>query len=256
MSLKDRLIPLHTFLIYFFLFVPIAILVIFSFNTSKLNFTWQGFTLYWYAKLLTNESILNAFKNSLIVAVITTLLSTMIGTMVAFALVRYNFRGRRVLSSTILLPIIIPDIIEGISLLIFFVWMGVQLGLATIVIAHVAFCISFVAIVVRARLHGLDRSIEEAAMDLGADKFQTFFKITLPLIMPGVVAGALLAFTLSFDDFLITFFTAGVGSTTLPLKIYSMIKFGITPEINAISTIVLIFSMVLVLSSLKLQSAD
>lgn len=253
--MRDKLLSLYTSLIYFFLFAPIAILIIFSFNTSKLNFIWQGFTLHWYVKLLGNEAILSAFKNSLIVAILTTLLSTVIGTMLAFALVRYNFQGRAILNNTIYLPVIIPEIIQGISLLVFFVWIGMQLGISTIVIAHTAFCISFVAIVVKARLQGLDRTLEEAAMDLGADKIQTFLKITLPLTMPGIIAGALLAFTLSLDDFVITFFTAGVGSTTLPLKIYSMIKFGITPEINAISTILLLASMILMISFLKLQRA-
>lgn len=254
-EVKGKLLTLYTILIYFFLFAPIAILVIFSFNASKLNFVWQGFTFYWYWKLLSNEAILSAFKNSLIVAILTTLLSTVIGTLLAFALVRYDFRGRGVLNNTIFLPVIIPEIIQGISLLVFFVWIGMQLGISTIVIAHTAFCISFVAIVVKARLHGLDRTLEEAAMDLGANKIQTFLKITLPLTMPGIIAGALLAFTLSLDDFVITFFTAGVGSTTLPLKIYSMIKFGITPEINAISTILLLASMILMLSFLKLQNS-
>jgi spermidine/putrescine transport system permease protein len=256
MKLKDKLLVLHTSLIYFFLFAPIAILFIFSFNASKLNFVWQGFTLHWYLKLLSNEAILNAFKNSLIVAILTTLLSTLMGTMLAFGLVRYSFRGRTILNNTIFLPVIIPEIIEGISLLVFFVWIGMQLGISTIVIAHTAFCISFVAIVVKSRLHGLDRTLEEAAMDLGASKIQTFLKITLPLTTPGIIAGALLAFTLSLDDFVITFFTAGVGATTLPLKIYSMIKFGITPEINAISTILLLVSMLLMLCFLKLQKAE
>ncbi|MEM2924117.1 MAG: ABC transporter permease [Methanocellales archaeon] len=255
-EVKGKLLTLYTILIYFFLFAPIAILVIFSFNASKLNFVWQGFTFYWYWKLLSNEAILSAFKNSLIVAILTTLLSTVIGTLLAFALVRYDFRGRGVLNNTIFLPVIIPEIIQGISLLVFFVWIGMQLGISTIVIAHTAFCISFVAIVVKARLHGLDRTLEEAAMDLGANKIQTFLKITLPLTMPGIIAGALLAFTLSLDDFVITFFTAGVGSTTLPLKIYSMIKFGITPEINAISTILLLVSIILMFCFLKLQRAE
>lgn len=254
--MKEKLLALYTILIYFFLFAPIAILVIFSFNSSKLNFVWQGFTLHWYWKLLSNEAILNAFKNSLIVAILTTLLSTVIGTMLAFALVRYDFRGKAILNNTIFLPVIIPEIIQGISLLVFFVWIGMQLGISTIVIAHTAFCISFVAIVVKARLHGLDRTLEEAAMDLGANKIQTFLKITLPLTMPGIIAGALLAFTLSLDDFVITFFTAGVGSTTLPLKIYSMIKFGITPEINAISTILLLVSILLMFCFLKLQRVE
>jgi spermidine/putrescine transport system permease protein len=194
-----------------------------------------------------------ALRNSLIVAVVATLLSTVIGTMVALVMERHHFPGKLAFDALLYLPVIIPDIAMAVMLLLFFVLIQFRLSLITIIISHVAFMISFVAIVVRARLVGFDRSLEEAAQDLGANELQTFRYVTLPLLMPGILAGALLAFTLSLDDFVITFFTAGVGSTTLPLRIYSMVKLGITPEINAVSTLLLAASMVLVLASLLLQ---
>lgn len=247
----DKTLMLHSFFVYLFLYAPIVILIIFSFNTSKLNAVWRGFTFDWYIKLFQEPLILRAFKNSMIIAIVTTILSTIIGTLLAFGMNRYEFFGKRIYDSFIYLPIIIPEIIEALSLLIFFSFIGFALGLTTVIIGHTAFDISFVAVIVRARLAGFDRSLEEAAMDLGADEVTTFFKITLPLIMPGILAGALLAFTLSFDDYLKTAFTAGVGATTLPLQIYSMIKFGVTPSINALSTISLLITLSLILLSQK-----
>ena len=238
---------------YIFLYVPIIILVIFSFNSSRFVTTWAGFSFRWYGELFRNEAMMVALKNSLIVAVASTLISTVFGTMVALAMERRRFVGKMAFDALLYLPIIIPDIAMAVMLLLFFVWANIGLSLITIIIAHVAFNISFVAIVVRARLVGFDRSLEEAAQDLGANELQTFWYVTLPLLMPGILAGALLAFTLSLDDFVITFFTAGVGSTTLPLRIYSMVKLGITPEINAISTLMLAASMTLVMASLFLQ---
>ncbi|RMF36611.1 MAG: ABC transporter permease [Chloroflexi bacterium] len=214
---------------------------------------WGGFTLAWYGKLLGNEAIGVALKNSIIVAGTATLVSTVFGTMVALAMSRYTFWGKMAFDALLYLPIIIPDIAMAVMLLLFFVLSRVQLGLPTIIISHIAFNISFVAVVVRARLAYFDVTLEEAAQDLYANEWQTFRRVTLPLIMPGILGGALLAFTLSLDDFVITFFTAGVGSTTLPLRIYSMIKLGITPEINALSSLMLIASMTLVLLSLFLQ---
>jgi spermidine/putrescine transport system permease protein len=238
---------------YIFLYVPIIILVIFSFNSSRFVTSWAGFSFRWYGELFRNEAMMVALKNSLIVAVASTLISTVFGTMVALAMERRRFVGKMAFDALLYLPIIIPDIAMAVMLLLFFVWANIGLSLITIIIAHVAFNISFVAIVVRARLVGFDRSLEEAAQDLGANELQTFWHITLPLLMPGILAGALLAFTLSLDDFVITFFTAGVGSTTLPLRIYSMVKLGITPEINAISSLMLAASMTLVMASLFLQ---
>jgi len=238
---------------YLFLYAPIVILVVFSFNASRFVTSWSGFSFRWYGELLQNEGFATALKNSLIVALASTLISTVFGTMVALVMERHQFFGRLAFDALLYLPIIIPDIAMAVMLLLFFVMSSIKLSLITIIIAHVAFNISFVAIVVRARLVGFDRSLEEAAQDLGANELQTFWYVTLPLLMPGILAGALLAFTLSLDDFVITFFTAGVGSTTLPLRIYSMVKLGITPEINAISTLMLLASMILVLVSLLLQ---
>ncbi len=249
----NRLLTLHGIAGYLFLYAPIVILVIFSFNASRFMAAWGGFTLAWYGKLLGNEAIGVALKNSIIVAGTATLVSTVFGTMVALAMSRYTFWGKMAFDALLYLPIIIPDIAMAVMLLLFFVLSHVQLGLPTIIISHIAFNISFVAVVVRARLAYFDVTLEEAAQDLYANEWQTFRRVTLPLIMPGILGGALLAFTLSLDDFVITFFTAGVGSTTLPLRIYSMIKLGITPEINALSSLMLIASMTLVLLSLFLQ---
>jgi spermidine/putrescine transport system permease protein len=242
----------HSWLVYLFLYLPIAILIIFSFNKSRINAVWTGFTLDWYKELFTDVSMLSALKNSLIVAFASTLISTAIGTLTAFAMNRFNFFGKRLFDLVLYMPIIIPDIVMGISLLTFYVLIRFTLGLYSIIIAHVAFNISFVAVVVRARLHGYDKTLDEAAMDLGANPFQTFVKVTFPLISPGVIGGALIAFTLSLDDYLITSFVAGTGSTTLPIKVYSMMKFGVTPEINALSTIILFFTMTLVLIAQRL----
>jgi spermidine/putrescine transport system permease protein len=238
---------------YVFLYAPIIILVIFSFNSSRFVTKWEGFSFRWYGELFKNEAMAAALKNSLIVAVASTLISTVFGTMVALVMERRRFPGKLAFDALLYLPIIIPDIAMAVMLLLFFVMAKISLSLTTIIIAHVAFNISFVAVVVRARLVGFDRSLEEAAQDLGANELQTFWHVTLPLLMPGILGGALLAFTLSLDDFVITFFTAGVGSTTLPLRIYSMVKLGITPEINAVSTLLLVASMTLVMLSLFLQ---
>jgi spermidine/putrescine transport system permease protein len=238
---------------YVFLYAPIVILVVFSFNTSRFVTAWGGFGFRWYGELFQNEAIATALKNSLIVALSSTLISTVFGTMVALVMERHQFFGKLAFDALLYLPIIIPDIAMAVMLLLFFVMTSIRLSLITIIIAHVAFNISFVAIVVRARLVGFDRSLEEAAQDLGANELQTFWHVTLPLLMPAILGGGLLAFTLSLDDFVITFFTAGVGSTTLPLRIYSMVKLGITPEINAVSTLLLVASMTLVMLSLFFQ---
>ena len=246
-KIPDRALLLFTALIYLFLYAPILVLVFFSFNSSRSTQVWTGFSTEWYGELLRDQTILDAFRTSIIVGVTATAIATVIGTLTALALTRYRFRGKTVADSTIYAATVMPEIVVGVSLLVFFVAAGFALGITTIIIAHVAFTISFVTIVVRARLSGMDQSIEEAAQDLGATPVQTFLRVTLPLILPGVMAGALLAFTLSFDDFVITFFVAGVGSSTLPLKIYSMIRFGVSPTINALSTVVLIATMVLIL---------
>ncbi len=249
----NRLLTAHGVAGYLFLYFPIVILVIFSFNASRYAAAWRGFTLNWYTSLFANQAIGAALRNTLIVAGTSTLISTVFGTMVALAMERYNFWGKLAFDGLLYLPIIIPDIAMAVMLLLFFVLTQTQLGIISIVISHVAFNISFVAVVVRARLAYFDVTLEEAAQDLYANEWQTFRRVTLPLIMPGILGGALLAFTLSVDDFVITFFTSGPGSSTLPLRIYSMVKLGVTPEINALSSMMLLASMGLVLLSLLLQ---
>lgn len=244
----------HGLLSYVFLYAPIVLLVVFSFNNSRFAAaTWRGFTFNWYRELFSNEAIGMALRNSLYIAVSSTLISAVFGTMVALAMERYKFKGKLAFDALLYLPIIIPDIAMAVMLLLFFVLVKMPLGKSTIIISHVAFNISFVAVVVRARLAQFDVALEEAAQDLYADNWQTFRRVTLPLIMPGILGGALLAFTLSLDDFVITFFTSGPGSTTLPLRIYSMVKLGVTPEINALSSIMLFASFVLVFLSFILQ---
>jgi spermidine/putrescine transport system permease protein len=239
MSAKKPSLWLRIFavLVYVYIYLPILILIVFSFNEQRLNIRWTGFTLEWYRALFRDQAILDATRNTLIIAVVATIVSTFIGTMAALVLQRYRFPGYTAAESTLYIPVIIPEVVMGISLLAFFALIGFRLGLTTIALAHIAFCIPFVTLTVRARLHGFDRSIEEASMDLGANELTTFRRVTLPTIMPGVLSGALLAFTLSLDDYVITYFTAGPGSTTLPLRVYSMVRFAVTPEVNALSTL-------------------
>jgi len=269
-SLGKRWLFLHAALAFAFIYLPILILVIYSFNASRFNAVWRGFTLDWYRGLLqadsqltanvTDTRIWDALQNSLLVAVISTLLATILGTAIALALERFRFPGRVVIDTLLFLPIVIPEITMGISLLVFFslvfrlvenlTGIRITFGLPTIIIGHVAFNISFVAITVRARLAELDPALEEAALDLGANEWKTFSRVILPLIAPAIFSGSLLAFTLSLDDFVVTFFTAGVGATTLPLFVYGMIKFSVTPAINAISTLMLLASLLLIVPAL------
>lgn len=239
--------------VYLFLHIPILVLVIFSFNSSRYSVEWTGFTWQWYVRLLERPDIMNGLKASVIVGLAATVLSAIFGTLIALALARHKFRGRTLLEAFLYVPLVTPEIVVGISLLILFVLMGIPLGLATITIAHVAFCISFVVVVVLARLQGLDQNLEEAAMTLGADEFTTFFKITLPQIWPGVLSGALLAFTMSFDDFVITSFVSGTGSSTLPIVVYGMVRKNIEPSINAISTVILVATAILIYASDRLS---
>jgi spermidine/putrescine transport system permease protein len=252
-----------------FLWLPIAVLVVYSFNEGPSVSAWHGFSLRWYERLLSGDAtfqsqqLVRAVRNSLLVAGVATVISTALGTAFALAAGRGRFRGRRVFDALFYLPVVIPDITMGVSLAVFFrlafeAWQaltGVRLvaGFGTIVIAHVAFNVSFVAIVVRARLATMDPSLEEAAQDLGADPWRTFWRVTFPILSPGIAAGALLAFTLSLDDFVVTFFTAGVGTTTLPLFVYGLLKQRVPPEINAISTLMILASLTLVAVSLALQ---
>ena len=233
-------------LVYLFLHLPILVLMVFSFNDSKFSVDWQGFTLQWYRRLLERPDILRGLKVSLIVGTAATLNSAVLGTLIALALARHKFRGRRAFEGFLYIPIVTPEIVVGISLLILFALLKFPLGVTTITIAHVAFCISFVVVVVLARLEGMDQNLEEAALILGADEVTTFWKVTVPQLWPGILSGALLAFTMSFDDFVITSFVSGSGSSTLPIVVYGMVRRNIEPSINAISTIILLVTAILI----------
>ncbi len=253
-------------LAFAFLYLPILILVIFSFNDSRSVSKWAGFTTEWYGKMLQDGQILLSIWNSLFLAIVSTIIATILGTLVALGLERYRFRGKTAVDSMFYLPVIIPDIAMAIMLLLFFNMSGIgftpwkvnffgaRLAVPySVIIGHVAFNTSFVAIVVRARLTQMDRTLEEAAQDLYANAWQTFRRVTLPMLMPGIVGGALLAFTLSLDDFVITFFTSGAGFNTLPVRVFGMIKKGVTPKINAVSTLMLAVSLSLVVISILLS---
>jgi spermidine/putrescine transport system permease protein len=262
--LIEPLLAGNALLAFTFLYLPILILVLFSFSISRYASLWGGFSVAWYAKLFHNPDLSRALLNSLLIALATMLIATVLGTLAALGLERFADRQRTsYYDAALTLPILVPDIIQGIALLLFFVLVfnGLErvlgwrpmLGRATVIIAHTAFAIAYVAVVVRARLSGRQKSFEEAAMDLGANEWQVFWQITLPLIWPGVLSGGLLAFTLSLDEFVITFFTSGPGATTLPIQVWSMVKRGVTPEVNALSTLMLLTSIALVTLSIMLQ---
>lgn len=240
-------------LTFLFLYIPILILILFSFNASAVATVWKGFSTAWYGRVLGDDLVLAAAQRSLLIAFLATLFSTVLGTMLALGLDRFRFVGKAALEGLLYLPIIIPEIVMGVGLLLFFVLTGTGLGLWTILVAHIAFCVPFVYVIVRARLATYDRTLEEAAQDLGADEWQTFRRVTLPLLMPGILGGVLMAFTLSIDDFVITFFVTGPGSTTLPVLLYSKVRLGITPELNAISSLLFGVSLTFVLLSLIVQ---
>ena len=239
--------------VYLFLHIPILALVVFSFNESKFSTEWTGFTLHWYERLLERQDILDGLKASVFVALTSTAISTVLGTLFALALGRHVFRGRRGVEAFLYVPLVTPEIVVGISLLILFVMLKVPLGLMTVIVAHVAFNISYVVVVVLARLAGMDSNLEEAAMILGADELTTFRRITVPILWPGIVSGAMLAFTMSFDDYVITSFVTGTGASTLPIVVYTMVRKNIEPSINAISTVVLVVTTVLVIAAERLS---
>lgn len=285
---RSPLVIVSTTLVYIFLYAPIIILMLFSFNASRVNVTFQGFIpefsdrtvmdgslvkaspcgpFHWFCELSKNREVVAAAKNTLTIAFIATVVSTIIGTMAALALQRYNFRLKPFSQLSLYIPIVIPEIVMGIGILtLFSQFFGfvnnalqlsgdsrLTLGLGTVIVSHIAFMVPFVTLVVQARLQGFDKSFEEAAMDLGANEWTTFRRITFPMILPGVLSGALLAFTLSLDDFVITFFTNGSGSTTLPIYVYGLLRRIITPQVNALSTvwILAVFTAVLLLQILQ-----
>lgn len=244
--------------LFVFLYAPIAVVVAYSFNSARHGGPWQGFTLDWYGKLFDSREKIDAAKNTLILGLTSTAISTVLGTLLGYGLSRYRFPGKKLFSRLMYIPVVIPDIVMAIAMLMFFSMirdrLGIfELGMTTMIVAHVTFQIPFVAIVIRSRMIGIDPSIEEAARDLGATATQTFRHVTLPMILPAVVAGAMLAFTLSLDDFVVSFFTTGPGAGTLPILIYSSVKRGITPDINALSTLIVLVSVIGTLAGLYFQ---
>jgi len=261
--LVERVLAGNAWLVFAFLYLPIIALVVLSFNDNRLVGVWGGASLRWYRELVTDTAVLSALRNSLIVALVSTVIATALGTAAALSLERFRWRGQRTFDGMLFLPVIIPDVTMAVMMLLFFVqvfrfagnlfgFTG-AFGLTTIVLSHVAFNISFVAIVVRARLAGMDRVLEEAAADLYASPWQTFRHVTLPIIGPGIAGGALLALTLSLDDVVITSFVAGPGATTLPVYVFGLVRRGVTPLINAVSVLMLAGSMLLIVISLSLQ---
>jgi len=245
--IRSRICLTITVLVFIFLYVPIILLMVNSFNDSKYATVWTGFTLKWYTALFSEPDLWEAFINSMIIGISSTVTSLIIGSLAAFTVFRYRSRLQSLHFGLIYAPLILPDILLGISLLMLFVVWNIKLGLFTIYIAHTTFCISYVTMLMISKLQHFDLTLVEAAHDLGAGTYQTFKKVVLPLITPGLIAAALLSFTLSIDDFVITFFVAGEGATTLPLYIYSMIKYGSTPVINALSTLILLATFLLVI---------
>ena len=244
-----------------FLYLPLITLMVFSFNNSRRNIVWQGFTLDYYEKALSNESLIQAFVNSLTIAFFCTVFSVILGALAAVMLWRFRFPGKTAVEGSLALPIVVPEICMGVAMLVFFArvlpWpMGLPwpLSLGAITIAHISFAFPFVATVVRARLSSFNRELEEAAKDLGASEWRTFWDVLVPHMQPGLIAGALLAFTLSLDDFVITFFTAGPDTITFPVKVYSMLRFSVTPEVNAASTILIVVTVVLTAIGLQMQN--
>ncbi len=270
-------VTLSAILVYIFLYAPIVVLIIFSFNSSKTNIVFEGVVnqgpcgpFYWFCVLFRNDEVLGAAQNTLTIAFISTIVSTIIGTMAALALSRHEFPAKTLSETSLYIPIVIPEIVMGIGILVLLsavfrfinTTLGLEgdarlsLGLWTVIISHIAFSIPFVTLVVRARLQGFNKSIEEAAMDLGANEWVTFWRITLPSIAPGVVSGAMLAFTLSLDDFVITFFTTGPGATTLPIYVYGLLRRIITPEVNALSTVWIVTVFLVLLISQRLERRE
>lgn len=237
-----------TAIVLLFLYLPIALVVVYSFNTSRLNVIWEGFTVRWYGQIWRNQPLIDALRNSLIIAAATTVISAVLGTGAAWLLHRYPFPRQKIIYGLVFFPMIVPEIIMGVSLLLLFGLLHVELGFVTVVIAHVTFCFPFLMIAVQARLQGLDPSLEEAAMDLGATPPQAFVRVILPYLLPSIVAGSLMVFTLSLDEFVVTYFTYSAASVTLPVKIYGMIKPGLDPSINALSTLLIVATLVLALA--------
>jgi spermidine/putrescine transport system permease protein len=261
MRLVNLLLGGWTGVVFLFLYLPVALLIVYSFNDSKMGIVWKRFTARWYAELWSNAALIDSFKNSLIVAAWTTVLATLIGTAGGWLLFRYKYPFMRAITTLVFVPMIIPEIIMGVSLLIFFAVVNTYLnrtvfdrdvlglGFTTVIISHVTFCFPFVMVAVQARLAGIDPALEEAAMDLGATPAQAFFRVIVPYLLPAILSGALMSFTLSMDEFIVTYFTMGPSSQTLPIKVFGEVKKGLNPQLNALSTLFIVGTAVLVLAS-------
>ncbi|OAM89130.1 ABC transporter permease [Termitidicoccus mucosus] len=248
-KLMNRSLGVWTVLVFAFLYLPIIVLIAYSFNSSRLNLVWEGFTMKWYAALAGHAPIIRALKNTLYIGALATVFSVLIGTAGAWLLYRYRYRFARSIQALICVPMIMPEIVMGISLLIFFTVLKMELGFTTVVISHVTFCFPFVLVAVQARLDGLDPALEEAALDLGATPLQAFWLVIVPCLWPAILSGGLMAFTLSIDELIITFFTRGPTSPTLPTVVFGMVKKGLDPMINALSTVFLVTTIAFVLFS-------
>lgn len=235
----NRKLTLFSVIVLAFIYLPIAVMVIFSFNDQRRNYYWKGFTLDWYEKLFTDSNLVEFLWVSLIIAVAATIISVVIGTVGAFGLARFEFKLKRLVNGALYIPVVVPEVVLGIALLMLYETINMPLGMPAIVLAHVTFCIPFVVIIMRGRLAGMDQSVEEASMDLGANRVITFLRVTLPMLVPGILSSCFMCFTLSIDDVIISNFVAGPRSTTLPVKILSMVKTGLSPEVNALATVMI-----------------
>ena len=242
-----RLLSIGCGAVYLFMYLPLLVLVVFSFTPTEYGVSWEGFTLKWYIAVFNNKNIQDALKISLMIAIPTVVISTAIGTITAFTLYRYKFLGRALYQGALYIPLVMPDLVIGISLLLFYTSISLDLGILTILLAHISFSIPLTTLVIIARMQRIDRTLEDAAMDLGADEWTTMWKVTLPQLMPGILAAALLTFPWSFNDFVITFFVSGVGSSTLPLRVYSMIRLGVSPMVNALGTLIVVAPLIIVI---------
>jgi len=253
LAVRDGVLRGWTALVFVFLYAPIAVLVAYSFNASRLNIVWTGFTLKWFRQLFGNGPLMHATENSLVIAVLTTVLSVVLGTMGAWLLHRYRYRGAQGIQTLLTIPMVMPEILMGISLLVFFAAAGMSLGFTTVIVGHVTFCFPFVLVAVQARLQGMDPSLEEAALDLGATPLQAFWLVILPSLQPAIVAGAMMSFTLSLDELIVTFFTTSAASATLPIRIFGLAKVGLNPMLNALSALFILVTVAFVLFSQYLR---
>jgi spermidine/putrescine transport system permease protein len=247
-NLLGRISPMMTLLAYLFLFVPIVVLVVYSFNASRSTVVWSGFTFDWYGEVFTDRGLRQALQVSAIIAFVSALISTAIGALTALAIVRRRFPGRDALATLLLAPMVLPEIVMAVALLVFMVALNLTLGYFSMIVSHVLITVPFATLIIRAAAASLDKRLEEAAADLGADEWQIFWRVTFPLLLPPIVTAFLLAATLSFDNFVMSTFTSGVGTTPLPLRIYSMLKLGITPKINALGALMVMLNVVVVVA--------